>query len=160
MKRRTTLSLIAVTACGFNARSGYAQAISESSARAADPASVEAPSRQAAPAAAPSEATPGQRNWAVQFLRDVGGDYVHFFSKGTAVWLGVGGLAALAVHPADDNLSEWALENDPSLTGGETYGSQWLHLPVALVVWGVGAAAGSNRVADAGRDLLRAQIGL
>ena len=47
-------------------------------------------------------------------MRDVGGDYVHFFSKENALWLGVGGVAALAVHPADDNLSEWALENNPS----------------------------------------------
>ena len=91
-------------------------------------------------------------------MRDVGGDYVHFFSKETAAWLGVGGLAALAVHPADDNLSEWAQESDRSLPVAETYGSQLLHVPVALVVWAVGSATGSDRVADTGRDLLRAQI--
>ena len=45
-----------------------------------------------------------------------------------------------------------------SLPGGDTYGSQLLHIPVALGVWAVGAAAGSGRVADTGRDLLRAQI--
>src|SRR6185436_6773318 len=39
-----------------------------------------------------------------------------------------------------------------------TYGSQLLHVPVAIGIWAAGAAAGSGRVADAGRDLLRAQI--
>jgi membrane-associated phospholipid phosphatase len=94
----------------------------------------------------------------MRFVRDVGGDYVHFLSKESALWLGAGGLAALAVHPADDNLSEWATENSPSMPGADTYGSQLLHVPVAAIIWAVGAAAGSGRVADTGRDLLRAQI--
>ena len=96
--------------------------------------------------------------WALRFVRDVGGDYLHFFSTENAMWLGGGGLTALAVHPADDDLSEWAQENNPSLAGGYTYGRQLLHLPVAMAVWAIGAAAGGGRVADAGRDLLRAQI--
>jgi membrane-associated phospholipid phosphatase len=33
-----------------------------------------------------------------------------------------------------------------------------LQVPLAIAVWGVGAAAGSGRVAETGRDLLRAQI--
>ncbi len=94
----------------------------------------------------------------MRFVRDVGGDYVHFFSKENALSLGAGGLAALAVHAADDNLSQWAKDNNPSLPGGATYGSQLLHVPVAMGVWAIGAAAGSGPIADMGRDLLRAQI--
>src|SRR5262249_25683122 len=44
------------------------------------------------------------------------------------------------------------------MPGGATYGSQWLHIPVAMTWWIVGAAAGSPRQAEVGRDLLRAQI--
>jgi membrane-associated phospholipid phosphatase len=117
-----------------------------------------APPPAADAAARAASGSPQEHNWAVQFVRDVGSDYVHYFSKENAVWFGVGGAAALAIHPADDNLSEWAQENNVTLAGGATYGSQWLHIPVAMGVWGLGAAAGSGRVADTGRDLLRAQI--
>lgn len=94
-----------------------------------------------------------------RFLRDVGADYKRFFSKETAIWLGVGGGAALAVHTADQSIAVSVQEsNPPELSGGATYGSQLLQVPVALVWWMAGAAAGSERHASAGRDLLRAQI--
>jgi membrane-associated phospholipid phosphatase len=92
------------------------------------------------------------------FVRDVGGDYAHFFSKDNAAWISLGGFGALAVHAADDDLSQWALNDNPSMPGADTYGSQILHVPVAMAVWAVGAAAGSGPLADTGRDLLRAQI--
>lgn len=120
------------------------------------PAQVLPPDAETAPIE--SAAVPEGGNWAASFARDVGGDYVHFFSKGTAGWLGLGSAAALAIHPADDDLAEWAQSQNASLSGGSTYGSQLLHIPVAMGVWAVGAAAGSGRVADTGRDLLRAQI--
>ena len=111
-------------------------------------AEVAAPSSAAAAAAEPVE-----HGWAVQLVRDVGGDYVHFVSKENALWLGLGGAAALAFHPADDNLSEWAQEEHASWTGGDTYGAQKVQLPLAIAVWAVGAAAGSGKVADTGRWL-------
>jgi len=95
---------------------------------------------------------------ATHFIRDVGGDYWHFLSKETAASLGVGGLVAAAVHPVDKSLSQWAVENDHTLTGGDTYGLQLVQMPVAIGVWVIGAAAGSGRIAEAGRDLVRAQI--
>ena len=116
-------------------------------------AEAAAPSSKAAAAAEAAE-----HGWAVQFALDAGGDYLHFVSKENALWLGIGGAAALAIHPADDNLSEWAQEEHATWTGGDTYGSQKVQLPLAIGVWAVGAAAGSGSVADTGRDLLRAQI--
>ena len=93
------------------------------------------------------------------FLRDVGGDYKHFLSWSTAKWLGAGGLAALAVHPADEPIQQHVLESTTTvLPGGDTWGSQKLQVPLAIAWWMVGHATGSARDAAAGRDLLRAQI--
>ena len=91
-------------------------------------------------------------------LRDVGGDYKHFLSKETAFWLGAGGGAALAVHPADQPIADWVHTNSPSMPGGSLYGSQLVQLPVAIAWWLTGSASGSARQAAVGRDLLRAQI--
>ncbi len=58
-----------------------------------------------APAAADAgqdAAAPSERGGAARFVRDVGGDYKHFFSWSTAKWLGVGTIATAAIHPADD----------------------------------------------------------
>jgi len=154
MKRIRTPALV-VTVCVLSARFAIAQT-APAPFIATAPAALVEPEEPAPAASAVQGAT--ERGWAVRFVRDVGGDYVHFFSKENALWLGGGGLAALAVHPADDNLSQWAQDDNPSFPGGATYGSQLLHVPVAVGVWAIGAAAGSGRVADTGRDLLRAQI--
>ncbi|HKW00170.1 MAG TPA: phosphatase PAP2 family protein [Vicinamibacterales bacterium] len=94
----------------------------------------------------------------MRLLRDVGGDYKHFFSKDTALWLGAGGAAALAVHSADQSIADEVQRAQPSLPGGSVYGTQKLQVPVAAGWWIAGAAAGSEANADTGRDLLRAQI--
>jgi membrane-associated phospholipid phosphatase len=94
-----------------------------------------------------------------RFVRDVAGDYVHFVSPTNVLWLGIGGGAALALHPVDDVVQERATQPDAiTLPGGTLYGSQKVQVPAALVWWIVGHAVGSERGADAGRDLLRAQI--
>jgi membrane-associated phospholipid phosphatase len=95
---------------------------------------------------------------AKRFVRDVGSDYKNFFSVETAIWLGVGGGAALAVHPADQRISDAARDANDSLPGGAVYGSQYLQVPLAIGWWAIASAAGSARHAETGRDLLRAQI--
>jgi membrane-associated phospholipid phosphatase len=73
--------------------------------------------------------------------------------------LTLGGAAAGAVHPIDTSVASWVQENHPdTLPGGAEYGSQYLHIPLALAWWGIGAAFHSDTNADAGRDLLRAQL--
>jgi membrane-associated phospholipid phosphatase len=107
-------------------------------------------------ASAPEPAPPGG---AQTFARDVAHDYRNFFSWTNAAWLGAGGLASLAVHPADEPIQRKVLESEaPLLPGGNLYGSQLLQVPLAMAWWVVGHAAGSDRDAAAGRDLLRAQI--
>jgi membrane-associated phospholipid phosphatase len=97
-----------------------------------------------------------------RFLRDVGSDYRNTFSKETAIWYGAGLAAAGLVHLADAEIRE-TLE-DPAgpvataLKGGDTYGNFAFQLPLAIGWWVAGHAFGSARGAEAGRDLLRAQI--
>jgi membrane-associated phospholipid phosphatase len=122
------------------------------------PAGAQTESAPADASAPSSSGDASEHGWAVQIVRDIGGDYVHFVSKENALILGIGGAAALAVHPADDSLSQWAQEKNATLAGGYTYGSQYLHIPVALAVWAVGGATGSGTISETGRDLLRAQI--
>ena len=100
-----------------------------------------------------------ERSVAGSFVRDVAGDYKSFFSVENAEWLGFGGAAALVMHAGDDRIHQWVVDNNPSsLTGGSVYGSTYLQLPLGIAWWAIGAAAGSDRNAETGRDLVRAQL--
>jgi membrane-associated phospholipid phosphatase len=107
-----------------------------------------------------SEATGG----ASGFLRDVWSDYRQFVSVETAEWLAVGGVAALAMHGADEAIREELQDPEASLTqamqldGGAQYGNLSAQVPLAIAWWTIGHAVGSTRGAAAGRDLVRAQI--
>jgi len=86
-------------------------------------------------------------------------DFKNFFSWTNAEWLGIGGLAALGAHAGDDSAQRAAAEAGyPILWGGEVYGSQLFQVPVAVAWWAIGNLAGRDRDAQAGRDLLRAQL--
>src|SRR5580765_5972075 len=91
------------------------------------PSSVgaQAPPVLAAADAVQDAAAPSERGGAAQFIRDVGGDYKHFFSWSTAKWLGVGTIATAAIHPADDEIRD-ATQGEQvgilSETAGQTYG--------------------------------------
>jgi len=121
----------------------------------------------AQPTAVPSDTTPftdsindssSDSGMLMRFVRDVGSDYKNFFSVETALWLGGGGAAALAVHQADESIKESVLDSNASLPGGSVYGSQYFQVPVAIAWWAIASAAGSEKHAETGRDLLRAQI--
>lgn len=119
----------------------------------------------AAPVAAqPADGTaaarpPDEGNAAGRLIRDVASDYKNFLSVDTAQRIAIGAFAAGAMHAADEEIASAIQEGDgTTLPGGATYGSQYLHVPVAAAWWVIASAAGSSRHAAAGRDLLRAQI--
>jgi membrane-associated phospholipid phosphatase len=114
----------------------------------------------AQPADGAAAAQPGDEgNVASRLIRDIASDYKNFLSVDTAQRITIGAFAAGAVHAADEEIASSIQEGDgTTLPGGATYGSQYLHLPVAAAWWMIAAAAGSSRHAAAGRDLLRAQI--
>jgi membrane-associated phospholipid phosphatase len=110
------------------------------------------------PAAAGAQ-PPDEPNAASRFIRDVAGDYVHFVSVENAKVLIIGGAAAGGAHAADEPVAMWVQTTQPSTwVGGDTYGSQWSHVPVAIAWWAIASLAGSEKNAAAGRDLLRAQL--
>ena len=95
-------------------------------------------------------------------MKDVGLDYVHFFSAETVQWYGAGLTAATAMHGADEAIRQELEDPEPvtltTLEGGDKYGNLSWQVPLAVGWWVTGQAMGSSRGAAAGRDLLRAQI--
>lgn len=136
--------------------------LSAAGAAAQAPSSTGAePAVAAVPVAAAPAQLPAERGGASRFFGDVAHDYRNFLSVENAIWLGVGGGVALATHPADDDVRDYFVEPSAvatSLEGGQEYGSLIVQLPLAVGWWMVGHYAGSNREADAGRDLVRGQI--
>ena len=154
----TGLSVIPARAEGplDRARAAASTARAEIAASEATAGDVAAEATPLPPPSPPEE--PGETK---RFIRDVLRDYKNFFSVETAVWLSVGGGAALTIHPADDAIRDETKEGttlSTSLKGGEYYGGAAVQFPLALGWWIVGHAVGSERGAEAGRDLLRAQI--
>jgi membrane-associated phospholipid phosphatase len=93
------------------------------------------------------------------FLRDVWSDYGSFISIENAEWAAVGGTATLVAHMGDDMLRSATEGPTPMvLKPGSSYGNPSFQFPLAITWWIVGHAAHSSRGAQAGRDLVRAQI--
>jgi membrane-associated phospholipid phosphatase len=74
-------------------------------------------------------------------------------------WAGAGGGLALAVHPADDNVNEWFLNNtgaDNFFKAGEVLGELYTLLPTASVIYAVGRIKDQPKVSHVGMDLIEA----
>jgi membrane-associated phospholipid phosphatase len=99
-------------------------------------------------------------NAAKDFFADVGRDYAAWFTTDAARTLAIGSAAALAAHYGDTPV----LDGNPfeDLTqvseGGQQYGNLTIQIPLAVGWWIVGSAIDDDRHAEAGRDLVRAQI--
>jgi membrane-associated phospholipid phosphatase len=125
---------------------------------AAGSASSAVPAASAGLVAGQSERQPGATR---RLHGDVLHDYRDFLSVGTSMWLATGGIAAADLHLADEALREETAEATAplvvALEGGATYGNLTFQVPLAVGWWAIGHAVGP-RHAEAGRDLLRAQI--
>jgi len=94
-------------------------------------------------------------------LKQVPGDFLHFWSKETAVTLGIGGGAALALHPFDDDLQDEFEENErlkDFFAFGNTAGNFAVQLGGAFGVYAIGRLGGHSHLAILGSDLIRAQL--
>jgi len=94
-----------------------------------------------------------------RFAGDVAHDYRNIFSMDNLPWAVAGATATAAFVPVDEELREATAEPTPlALKPGATYGNLAFQFPLAITWWIVGHASDSLRAADAGRDLVRAQI--
>ena len=94
-------------------------------------------------------------------LKDVPHDLWNFLSWDTAMVLGIGGGAALAVHPLDDNFADELETNvrlNDAMGPGKTVGAFGFQALFGVAVYTTGRVAGKGRLAQAGADILRAQI--
>jgi PAP2 superfamily len=125
----------------------------------------------------PTESAQGRQNtvppvehtgWKT-LIKDTGRDFAAFpRRKSTWVLLAGGGVAALAVHPADDYVQSHILGNDTAdnfFKPGKIIGGAPFQVGVSVGLWAVGryvvpAKDGSrtNKLSHLGFDLMRAQI--
>jgi membrane-associated phospholipid phosphatase len=110
--------------------------------------------------------TAEETNWA-SLLKDTARDFISFPKRpSTWVLLGAGGVAALAVHPADNYVESHIVGNDAAerfFATGKVIGSTAFHLGSAMTLYVVGRqlTKGENRthpLTHLGFDLLRSQI--
>jgi membrane-associated phospholipid phosphatase len=79
-------------------------------------------------------------------------------AKENAMWAGIGGGLALAVHPIDDNVHDTFVGNDTLekvFKPGAILGNTVTLLAVSTVVYAVGRSTDQPRVSHVGMDLLR-----
>jgi hypothetical protein len=93
------------------------------------------------------------------FVRDVWNDYRNFISVDNAQLAVIGVTMTGIVSSADEPIEEAVAGPTPTaLKPGQTYGNLAFQLPLAVTWWIVAHASGSERGAQTGRDLVRAQI--
>ena len=110
-------------------------------------------------ASAPAPASNASTSSGVHaFVGDVLHDYWNFVDSMENARIAAGGAAlAATVHFYDHKWSEEA-SNPMTVQPGAVYGNLAFQFPLGITWWVVGHVTGSERAADAGRDLVRAQI--
>ena len=94
------------------------------------------------------------------FLKALGHDVINLGSTQTLLILGIGGAGALAVSPADSQLTRMAADNVPveeTFDAGQVVGSGWVQAGGALGTLVVGHFV-SPRAETIGSELVQAQI--
>jgi len=88
-------------------------------------------------------------------------DFRHLPSAGNLECLAVGGAAALATHTADRETSRVLSESrslETPLEAGAILGGTPFELGAAFAAYGLGRAYGNRRIANAGADLVQAEL--
>jgi hypothetical protein len=94
-------------------------------------------------------------------LKDLWSDVKHLPSKENAIWAGVGGGAALAVHPADDNVTDTMVNSDFAKSffkPGAYIGQSYTLFAVSGVIYATGRIKDQPKVSHVGMDLIQALL--
>jgi hypothetical protein len=108
----------------------------------------------------PSGPAPTPRHTGVKALfRNLASDVAHLPSKENALWAGIAGAAALAVHPADESVNQAMVKSDFAhdfFKPGSIVGSLPTLLASSITVYVVGRARDQPKVSHTGMDLIQA----
>jgi hypothetical protein len=109
---------------------------------------------------AQTAAPPPERDPFIHLFHNLVLDAKRLPSVETAITLGVGGALALAVHPADDTVTERATAGGPRdfYQVGSTIGDGWAQAGFAVGTYATGLIAREKAVTHFGSDLIRAQV--
>jgi membrane-associated phospholipid phosphatase len=110
---------------------------------------------------APPEPTPRHTGFKAMFVQ-LGQDFKYLPAKENAFWAAGGGLAALAVHPVDDNVNAYFLDASSGVKNffkpGAVLGQSYTLFAAAGTVYIIGRAGDKPHVSHTGMDLIRALI--
>jgi hypothetical protein len=110
----------------------------------------------------PAGAAPTPRHTGVKALfKDLVDDFAHLPAKENALWAGVGGAAALAVHPADESVNQTMVNSNFAhdfFKPGAIIGSLPVLLGTSIAVYAVGRARDQPKVSHTGMDLIQAVL--
>jgi len=90
-------------------------------------------------------------------LKDLGHDVLHLPSRENLMWAGVGGALALAVHPADDDVTPSLVNSDFAdkfFKPGEVLGESPTLFSAAIATYAVGRLSSKPKISHVGSDLI------
>ncbi len=107
----------------------------------------------------PAGPAPTPRHTGIKaMVKDLGTDFKNLPSKENLFWTGVGGGAALAVHPADESVNQAMINSEFAhsfFKFGSYLGEIYTLLPAAAVVYTLGRVNDQPKVSHVGMDLLQ-----
>ena len=127
-----------------------------------EPATAQQPTggeEQKPPAAIGEQGEKETRNFFSALVHNLGDDLKHMPRRNSYYWLAAGGVGALAIHPADDDINAH-LEgsSDAFWKAGHIIGSTYVILPAAFGTYLIGRHTGSPKAQHLGMDEIEATI--
>src|SRR5262245_21908620 len=119
------------------------------------------PDPQKPPAAAGEQGKKPTRNFASALVHNLGDDIKHLPRQNSIYWLAGGSAAALAIHPADDNINHHFAGSgttDALWKPGQVIGNTAVLLGAGATTYLIGRGTKSDRAQHLGMDVLEAEI--
>jgi len=119
------------------------------------------PDPQKPPAAVGEEGKKPTRNFASALVHNLGDDVKHLPRWNSVYWLAGGGAAALAIHPADDDINKHFAGSgatDSFWKPGQYIGNTGVLLAAGATTYIIGRTKKNDRVQHLGMDTLEAEL--